>query len=83
VIYERIFHWKFAKRPNCNKILVEKHLWALGLHEFEVENELRTQKVNNKNENFGFFYILESKLSQNQIQEESKKPKNDSYLEIE
>ncbi len=51
MIYERIFHWKFAKRPNCNKTLVEKHLWALGLHEFEVENELRTQKVNNKNEN--------------------------------
>ncbi len=66
---ERMSYLKFAKRPNCDKILDEKHLWALGLHEFEVENELRTQKFNNKNENLGIFSILESKLSQNQVQE--------------
>jgi hypothetical protein len=29
------------RRPNCGRILLEKHLWALDLNEFEIENDLK------------------------------------------
>ncbi len=47
-----------AKRPNCNEILNEKHLWALAENEFDYENE----SVNSFDKNFYIYLILESKL---------------------
>jgi hypothetical protein len=51
------------ERPNCEKLLKEKHLWALSENEFDIENELKIvlgSKI--ENQNIFIYSILETKL---------------------
>jgi Zyg-11 family protein len=52
-----------SKRPICEVILNEKHLWALNENELDIENELKSVFESGLEERNSFIYsILESKF---------------------
>jgi hypothetical protein len=54
----------FSKRPDCRKILEEKHLWVLNRNEFDFSEDLRFIKEH-KNDNQFVYSMIISKLQQN------------------
>ncbi len=58
LLCDRMTHKKIDKRPNCEKILNDKNLWALAHNEFDCEKELR----NNFDNNLYTYSILKTKL---------------------
>jgi len=49
------------KRPDCEKILERRRLWALSKSDFNYENELKSIEKT-KNENYFVYNVMISKL---------------------
>jgi hypothetical protein len=74
------------KRPSCQQILQDKHLWALKENEFYFENEYKlyaSSEVQEEYENFSIHWIIKSKFIQfldRRIESISSTKEKESYI---
>jgi len=59
---------RISKRPNCEKILSERHSWALDLNELtkEIDKEIKSMEIKKIEESFHLYFIqTKLKLQEN------------------
>jgi hypothetical protein len=51
------------KRPNCEQILLSKHLWALDKNEFQINYELRRVLEEKSKDKQSIYHMICAKLN--------------------
>jgi hypothetical protein len=62
---EKVTQLNTIKRPNCLEILESKHLWALDMNEFTINDELRRVLEEKSNDKQSIYHIIYTKLNLN------------------
>jgi len=63
---ERMTTTQIKKRPNCDEILLQKHLWSLNLTELQNDREFKSNEMVFSDDIFHSHFIkMKSKMSLN------------------